>query len=157
MPTAATIIIPTCNRPAALEDCLRLLEPQIPSDGSFELLVSDDSSGTDTRDMLGSKFPAAQWMCGPRRGPGANRNAGGRRARGGWVIFLDDDCLPGAGLLSAYRTAIAGVAAGSAVVLVGKTVPGEGPRDSLLWESPGYSGSEPLPPSCNFAARRDGS
>ena len=152
---AVTIIIPTCNRPEALAVCLRLLVPQIPSDGSFELLVSDDSAAADTREMLGREFPAAQWMRGPRRGPGANRNAAVGNARGGWVIFLDDDCLPGPGFLSAYMAAIAGVAAGSPVVLVGKTVPGEGPRDSLLWESPGYSGSEPLPPSCNFAARRD--
>ena len=151
---AVTIIIPTCNRPEALAACLRLLVPQIPADGSFDLLISDDSGTTDTRDMLGREYPAVQWMCGPRRGPGANRNAGVRSARGGWLIFLDDDCLPGPGFLSAYQAVIAGVADGSSVVLVGRTAPGEGPRDSLLWESPGYSGSEPLPPSCNFAAPR---
>jgi len=152
---AVTILIPTCNRPEALAACLRLLVPQIPVGGLFELLISDDSGAMDTREMLGREFPSARWMRGPRRGPGANRNAGVRSARGGWVVFLDDDCLPAPGFLSAYQTAIAGVAAGSPVVLVGRTVPGEGPRDSLLWESPGYSGSEPLPPSCNFAAPRD--
>ena len=151
---AATIIIPTCNRPEALAACLRLLVPQFPSDGSVELLVSDDSGSTETRDMLGREFPSAQWLRGPRRGPGANRNAAARIARDGWLIFLDDDCLPVPGFLPAYQAAIAGVSPGSSVVLAGRTVPGEGPRDSLLWESPGYSGVEPLPPSCNFAAPR---
>ena len=150
----ATIIIPTCNRPEALAACLRLLMPQLPSDGSVELLVSDDSGTTESRDMLGREFPSAQWSRGPRRGPGATRQAAARRARGGWLVSLDDDCLPVPGFLDAYLAAIAGVFSGSAVVLAGRTVPGEGPHDSLLWESPGYSGVETLPPSCNFAVPR---
>jgi GT2 family glycosyltransferase len=45
------------------------------------------------------------WVQGPRRGPAANRNHGARHAKGEWLIFLDDDCLPEEGWLAAYARA----------------------------------------------------
>ncbi|MEI6278415.1 MAG: glycosyltransferase [Verrucomicrobiae bacterium] len=143
------IIIPTKDRPRELKCCLDCLLPQLPSDGSCGVIVSED--GTSPTPSLPD---SVTWMRAPGKGPGANRNFAGSRSKAEWLIFVDDDCLPGPGFLAAYRAAIAGVSSGSPVVLIGKTVHGEGPHDSLLWEAPGYGGSEPAPPSCNFAISR---
>ena len=42
----------------------------------------------------------------PAQGPAPNRNNGARSARGGWIAFTDDDCVPDAGWLAAYQAAI---------------------------------------------------
>jgi len=144
-----TIIIPTKDRPRELKRCLDRLLPQLPMDGSCGVVVSED--GAAPRPALPD---SVTWMRGPGKGPGANRNFAARCSPPGWLIFVDDDCLPEPGFLAAYLDGIARVSAGPPVVFVGKTVPGEGPHDSLLWESPCYGGSEPAPPSCNFAIPR---
>ena len=41
-------------------------------------------------------------MEGPRKGPAANRNNGARCARGEWLAFTDDDCLPSSDWLAQY-------------------------------------------------------
>jgi GT2 family glycosyltransferase len=147
--TTATILIPTRNRPGDLRRCLELLLPQLP-DG-FAILVCDDSSNDQTRDLVRAEFPSVQWQEGPRLGPGANRNAGARVARGRWIVFLDDDCLPLPGLLAAYAAAMAG----SEGVLAGPALRSDARKDSLLWEAPrSASETELLPPSCNFAMPR---
>ena len=154
MAPEVTILIPTCNRPEALAACLRLLAPQLPVDGSVEIVVCDDGDKCETRDMLQRDFPQAVRVAGPRRGPGANRNAGAGSARGGWVIFLDDDVLPHPGFLPCYLAAIGDPRmAGSA--LVGPTFRSGENKDSILWESPHYAGTGVLPPSSNFAISRE--
>jgi GT2 family glycosyltransferase len=49
-------------------------------------------------------------MAGPRRGPAANRNNGARFARGAWLAFTDDDCLPDPHWLERYAEAMDGEA-----------------------------------------------
>ena len=44
--------------------------------------------------FLAQQYPWVSWGRGPRRGPAANRNAGALRARGEWLAFTDDDCVP---------------------------------------------------------------
>ena len=76
-----SVIIPTCNRPDDLARCLRALEPQM-GQHSYEVIVSDDSHDASTQAMLQTKFPTVKITTGPRRGPGANRNAGAMHASG---------------------------------------------------------------------------
>ncbi|MGA3169815.1 MAG: glycosyltransferase [Chthoniobacteraceae bacterium] len=104
-----SVIIPTCNRPDRLQECLgRVLKQS----GSYEVIVSDDG-WTGAFRLAGVK-----WVQGPRRGPAANRNCGARHASGDWLVFLDDDCLPEDGWLEAYEAAMTG----DAEILEGQTV-----------------------------------
>ena len=69
MQTGASVIIPTCNRTSELRDCLSLLLPQLPSDGTVTVFVCDDGTDGKTRVMVNEEFPALRWNEGPRRGP----------------------------------------------------------------------------------------
>lgn len=156
MVPAVTIIVPTCNRPNELAALFRVLLPQIPSDGSIELLVCDDSRTPTTKDMLERDFPSVIRLSGPRTGPGPNRNAGVRHARGNWLIFLDDDVVPRPTLVAAYLEAFAD-ARMDGCLLAGATFRSGEHSKSLLWEAPDYVDVQGygIPPSCNFAMQRD--
>ena len=68
----------------------------------YEVIVSDDSSNVTAEEMIRGQYPWAKWV----KGPAANRNNGAKFARGEWLCFVDDDCLPEPSLLEAYRDAI---------------------------------------------------
>ena len=108
-----SVIVPTCNRNDALALCLDALAPgtQTLSASDYEVIVTDDGAADDgndgARDMLRARYPWAIWTRGPRRGPAANRNHGACQARGAFVAFTDDDCLPTPAWLGAYAAAIA--------------------------------------------------
>lgn len=104
-----SVVIPTCDRPDALRDCLRRLQPdaQTYPRSNYEIVVSDDGRRISAAAELGAEFPDVMWVAGPRRGPAANRNAGAAAARGEVVVFLDDDCLPEPALLATYARAFA--------------------------------------------------
>jgi GT2 family glycosyltransferase len=106
-----SVVIPTCRRPETLAHCLERLAPgaQTLSADRYEILVTDDAgTGPDSVEALVHRsFPNVSWAAGPGRGPAANRNAGAARARGEWLVFTDDDCLPSAGWLEAFAEAIA--------------------------------------------------
>jgi len=93
-----SIIIPTCNRPAQLQECLRRVMAQEAT--SYEVIVTDDGGTEAPLAVQGMRM-----VHGPRRGPAANRNHGARHATGEWLVFLDDDCLPDPGWLAAYDAA----------------------------------------------------
>jgi GT2 family glycosyltransferase len=106
-----SVVIPTCDRPEKLQECLRRVMRD--REGDYEVIVSDDSR-TDTAPQTPQ---GVRWMQGPRRGPAANRNHGAIHATGEWLVFLDDDCLPEEGWLAAYAAA----ASPDADVLEGRT------------------------------------
>jgi len=149
--SSVSIVIPTCHRVGDLERCLETLIPQLPADGSCELVVSDDGDLSQTKARLASKFPAVRWTQGPRRGPAANRNHGASATTGQWLIFVDDDVLPSAKFLRAYLQAIAAVG-DSNTALEGATIR-ERDLPSLLWEAP-HNPDGGILISCNFAVSR---
>lgn len=113
------------------------------------MIVTDDGSNSTAEGMLRERYPWARWIAGPRRGPAANRNNGARAARGEWLAFTDDDCLPEPGWLAAYHAAsLAG-----AEILEGKTICSQGIR-SCLDEAPVNLRGGGFP-SCNLMMRRD--
>jgi GT2 family glycosyltransferase len=88
--------------------CLNCLAPgqQSIADTLYEVIVTDDSKDNKAKFLINEKYPWVRWVEGPKRGPAANRNNGAQFAKGDWIVFIDDDCLPDANLLQEYRYAI---------------------------------------------------
>jgi GT2 family glycosyltransferase len=94
-----SVVVPTRDRPEALERCQAALERQtVP----VEVVVVEDEVG---------------------HGPATARNEGVRRARGEVVCFTDDDCAPSPGWAEALA---APILAGDAQATAGPTLVGEG-------------------------------
>jgi glycosyltransferase involved in cell wall biosynthesis len=90
-----SIIIPTFNRSAVLRDCLANIGFQHFDLDRIEVIVVDDGSTDDTERMVGSLgLPFAITYCRQQnRGPAAARNLAISRARGEWLLFINDDTL----------------------------------------------------------------
>jgi GT2 family glycosyltransferase len=103
-----SVIIPTFKRPKTLSVCLQHLTSKIQnlSPDLFEVIVTDDAPGNDQRDALSRDYPWVLYNRAPQKGPASNRNSGAKSARGEWLLFLDDDCIPQPSLFSAYIEAI---------------------------------------------------
>jgi GT2 family glycosyltransferase len=86
-----SVIIPTRDRPADLERCLRSFQKQTrPPD---EIIVVDNASAGDgVRDLVAS-MPWVKYVREPRPGLDFARNAGILAAEGDLVAFCDDDVV----------------------------------------------------------------
>lgn len=86
-----SVCICTRNRP---EDLAKAINSVLASHSpAHEIIVSDDSSGSDTREMVAARFPTVILVEGPRKGLGANRNRALSAASGTHVAFIDDDVV----------------------------------------------------------------
>ena len=102
-----SVVIPTYERSADLKVCLESLSYLNQVDApSYEIIVTDDSKSDKSRRMVVKEFPDVSWGKGKQNGPAGNRNAGVDRAKGEWIVFLDDDCIAQEGYLKAYAKAI---------------------------------------------------
>jgi GT2 family glycosyltransferase len=147
-----SVVIPTCNRPHLLDECLTSVAIAIKCAGrsDIEVVVNDDSGNDESQRLVLAKHTHVSWAPGPRRGPASNRNAAVLRARGHWIFFLDDDCIARPDWIRAFLAAIACNPDYS--VFEGKTV-ADRERERLDEEAPvnavgGYLWS------CNMAIRR---
>lgn len=113
---------------------------------TYEVIVADDGRTSTAEAMIRDCFPWAHWIQGPGLGPAANRNAGAAVARGRWLAFTDDDCLPQPDWLQAFCAAM--TAHPDKTVFEGKTVP-DRPRKTLAEHSPVGTQAGNLW-SCNF-------
>ena len=154
-----SVVVPTHRRNDLLARCLDRLAPgaQTLPAAAYEVIVADDGpGGENARAMARECYPWVRWVAGPRRGPAANRNRGAAEARGDWLVFTDDDCLPTPGWLAGYAARLDAASSGDGPaprVLEGRTTAGNargyGPFLSVpsnlhggyLW-------------SCNFAIER---
>lgn len=107
-----SVIIPTYHRNDLLAKCLDCVAPgvQTLSAEQYEVIVTDDGSETTAEEMIRERYPWAKWVAGSRKGPAANRNNGAKYARGKWLAFTDDDCIPDPNWLKAFAEAITGEA-----------------------------------------------
>jgi glycosyltransferase involved in cell wall biosynthesis len=86
-----TVIIPTYNRGWIVEEAIDSVLNQDFSD--FELIVVDDGSDDNTREILGAYANAITVLNQPNRGVSAARNRGIAEASGRLIAFLDSDDL----------------------------------------------------------------
>ena len=100
-----TIVIPTFNRIAPLDRCLTAIAGLRYPRGNFEVLVIDDGSQPPPDEVIARHASALALRClrNDRKGPAGARNCGLRHARGEFVVFTDDDCLPQADWLTAFE------------------------------------------------------
>jgi glycosyltransferase involved in cell wall biosynthesis len=91
---AVSVIIATYNRSRYLPQTIESILQQRFRD--FELIVVDDGSSDDTRQVLDSYGEAVRCFHQENRGPSAARNLGVRHARGRWISIQDSDdlCAP---------------------------------------------------------------
>src|ERR1700735_129506 len=91
-PPQISVLLPTCNRPKLLENCLRALSCQ-QTRYTFEIIVVNNAPArSDISDAV-AQFPKARLITEKRRGLSYARNAGIRAARGNILAFTDDDTL----------------------------------------------------------------
>ncbi|HEX8108831.1 MAG TPA: glycosyltransferase family 2 protein [Kofleriaceae bacterium] len=95
MAASVSVIVPTFNRARWLGNAIRSALQQLQA--GDELIVIDDGSTDDTREVVAAFGERVTYVRGEHRGAGPARNLGLARARGDLVAFLDDDdeWLPG--------------------------------------------------------------
>lgn len=111
-----SVVILTCNQRAYTERCLASLKPLLESD-DCEVIVVDNGSADGTAEMLESQYAGSVVVIKSEynRGVAAGRNLGLRRARGRYLMILDNDTIASA---QTVRSLAAYLAANPAVGLV---------------------------------------
>lgn len=102
-----SIVIPTRNRVGRLRACLESLSRQTVPRAAVELVVVDDGSRAETREMITAlqlPIPLRLVRC-EGVGAGPARNAGAREALAPLCLFLDDDVVAAEGLIAAHLAA----------------------------------------------------
>lgn len=103
-----SVVLATYERADALNLVLRALAEQ-EGDADFEVVVADDGSGPDVATVVGSWQAQLDvrhvWQ--PKEGFRKARamNMGALAARGGYLIFLDADCVPRRRFMASIRRA----------------------------------------------------
>ena len=91
-----SVIVPTFNRASSLDALLADLKAQS-GDARFEILVADNGSADDTRDVVerhASDDHRIRYLFEPTPGASCARNAGIAAASAPILAFIDDDVRP---------------------------------------------------------------
>jgi glycosyltransferase involved in cell wall biosynthesis len=108
-----SVIVPSFNRASSLP---RVIEAWLKQAGDLELIVVNDGSSDETRDVLdGVRDVRLRAIHQENAGPAVARNRGLEAARGRYVLFSDDDIVPEPGFVRAHLDAL-GQFPGDAVV-----------------------------------------
>jgi glycosyltransferase involved in cell wall biosynthesis len=99
VPPSVSVVIPTYNRAASLERCLRALPEDV------EVVIVDDGSTDSTGSVPARvRHPRLRYLRKENGGPASARNLGIRNSSGSLVAFTDDDCLPSPGWARSLAT-----------------------------------------------------
>lgn len=151
---ACSVVIPTYQRPEALEHCLQALFNQSLALDRFEVIVVDDALSDATQAQVQALartrngLPRVRYLrpAPGARGPAAARNAGWRAALAPIVAFTDDDALPWPHWLAEGLRALASLdidAAAGRVVVPLPDRPTDGERNTA-----GLDGAEFVTANC---------
>lgn len=163
-PTAkprVSVIVPTRDRPAALERCLAALVCQ--HDVALEIVVVDDASadGDAVAAVLARTGLRGRLVRASGNGPAAARNLGVQSARGDIVCFTDDDCVPDPDWAWRLASACAGADAAAGVTRAHPAAGRSAAAAQLLTEVlqraslDAARGTLGFAPSCNIACPRE--
>jgi glycosyltransferase involved in cell wall biosynthesis len=91
-----SIIVPTYNRPKQIVLCLEALSRINYPYRSFEVIVVDDGSRLPVQIFISPFIDKVNLtiVTQENAGPSAARNAGAKVAKGDFLVFTDDDCMP---------------------------------------------------------------
>jgi glycosyltransferase involved in cell wall biosynthesis len=94
-PPRMSVILPTFNRKQALQDCLAALEKQSLNPDQFEVIVVDDGSTDGTGDLVHQTKPdfTLEYIRQGNSGAGAARRKAVQRARGQYVLLMNDETI----------------------------------------------------------------
>ena len=100
-----SIVVPTYNRPRQLAACLMSLHQLDYPHDSFEVVIVDDGSLSDLSSVVASTQGDldVRLLSQKNAGPGAARNYGVAQAKGDYIAFTDDDCMPQPNWLSSIE------------------------------------------------------
>ena len=120
---SVSVVVPTRDRPRALQRCLRALAELDHPTGRLEVVVVDDGGGADLSEALSAPADGLRLrvLRQPHGGPARARNLGADAADGEILAFTDDDCAPAPDWLHAL---VGALAAGPHVAVGGRTVNG---------------------------------
>ena len=106
-PPFFSVVIPTYNRQATLQSCLKAVAQQTFPVNDFEVIVVDDGSTDSTEAFCRSRqFPFAfRYLRQLNAGAGAARRRAVQHARGDFLLLLNDDSIAAPDLLAVHRNA----------------------------------------------------
>jgi glycosyltransferase involved in cell wall biosynthesis len=91
-----SVVIPTFNRAKTLKECLHALFKQDFPEKDYEVIVVDDGSNDDTKEVVHhfkEDHPNVHYIHQPNQGQGIARNTGVTHAKGDIVCFIGDDII----------------------------------------------------------------
>ena len=96
MTPSVSVVVSTFNRSALLRACLAGLARQDHPAERYEVVVVDDGSDSEHARVNAAlaDAPGIRLLRQANRGPAAARNRGVDAARGEYIAFTDDDCVP---------------------------------------------------------------
>ena len=92
-----SIVIPTYQRPEGLRNCLSGIMAIEYERTEFEVIIVDDGSDADLAEVVQAfrgDLDLRLLYQDSNLGPAAARNHGAEKAKGDYLLFLDDDCIP---------------------------------------------------------------
>src|SRR3954469_13944522 len=104
------VVVPTFNRAKQLEPLLERLVSQEPRGVRYEVVIVDNNSKDDTRQVVEAAARAdpeqrLRYVFEPRQGVSYARNTGVEHTTAPLIAFLDDDGLPGTDWVWAMKRA----------------------------------------------------
>lgn len=107
--TFISVIVPSRGRPRRLTGCLQALADLSYPHDAFEVIVVDDGNEVSLESTVNrfAQVLDVHLVSQENGGPAAARNAGAQMARGEYLVFTDDDCVPATNWLDCFMARFA--------------------------------------------------